>query len=424
MTSIPGLGAAVCGSVADDEHETGAALDALFATLGGEPGLLGLGEPTHLEPAFARMRNRIFRALAGRGFRSVAVESDIVAALRVDAYVRDGEGTLDDAMAEGFSHGFGALAPNRELVAWMRAYNDGRPADERLAFHGFDPPLETMSAPSPRRYLRHLHDYLAEHLGADSFPHGRADLGALLGPDERWDDTAAVLDAERSAGASADARTLRAITDDLLTTLRTHAPRLVAVTSPARWRLAETYGTAALGLLRYHARLADPASSPSERWSRLSGVRDALMAENLQAIRARERHRGPTLVFAHNLHLQRNSSAMPMGDMHVEWASAGAIAGVLLDERYACVATSIGASETVGLDAPPPGTYEDALRQAAGTGATLFDGAGLRAALGGAGRRVRTDVRPEQGYFPLDAAMVERCDAVLHVTAARRAAAG
>ncbi|MFD0723485.1 hypothetical protein [Streptomyces globosus] len=71
-------------------------------------GLLGLGEPTHLEPAFGWVRNDLFEQLAGVGFRSVALEIDRVAALAVDDYVRKGRGTLDAVMREGFSHGWGS----------------------------------------------------------------------------------------------------------------------------------------------------------------------------------------------------------------------------------------------------------------------------------------------------------------------------
>src|SRR5690349_23602063 len=96
--------------------------------------LLALGEPTHFEPAFARLRNDLFARLAEHGFRSIALETDRVAAL-------DG----------GFSHGLGDVDANRQLVAWLREYNSH--AAEPLVFHGFDAPMEMFSAPSPRPYL-------------------------------------------------------------------------------------------------------------------------------------------------------------------------------------------------------------------------------------------------------------------------------
>ncbi|MET9882137.1 erythromycin esterase family protein [Streptomyces sp. NPDC006430] len=419
MTSTSPMAAAVHGSFAlDDIHELTAALASLLEACDPPPKLLALGEPTHGEPAFPRLRNRILRALVEHGFRSIAVETDQIAALDADAFVRGGAGTLDQVMAEGFSHGFGQLDANRELVAWMRAYNQGRPAAEQLAFYGFDAPLETTSAPSPRRYLRHLHGYLTEHLGPDSFLHGHTDLERLLGDDEHWSDPAALTDAARSIGASTQATRLRAVTDDLLTTLHAQVPRLVAASSMNDWQQAEMHGKAARGLLRYHAQLAE-ATSPAARVSRLLAVRDTLMVENIRAVRAREQHRGPTLLFAHNRHLQRNLSAVHLPDMDLEWFSAGAITATLLGDGYTFIASSLGTSAALGLHSPPVNTFEAAMHQAP-YGCALFDAHRLREALGASARalHVRTDVRPEQGYFPLDAATLEHCDAVLHIASA------
>ncbi|SCL53854.1 Erythromycin esterase [Micromonospora citrea] len=109
--------------------------------------VLALGTPAPGEPAFPRLRNQIFARLAERGFRSIAVECDRAAGLAVDAYVRGAGGTLDDVLAAG--RGFGGPAADRELVEWMRAYNESVPPDERLAFHGFDALRESTTVPEP-----------------------------------------------------------------------------------------------------------------------------------------------------------------------------------------------------------------------------------------------------------------------------------
>src|SRR3954468_22029412 len=88
------------------------------------PRLLALGEPTHGEDTLLEVRNDLFRQLVEHGpYRTITIESDCLAALVVDDYVTAGTGTLDDVMARGFSHGFGASPANRDLVRWMRAYN-------------------------------------------------------------------------------------------------------------------------------------------------------------------------------------------------------------------------------------------------------------------------------------------------------------
>ena len=52
------------------------------------------------------------------------------------------------------------------------------------------------------------------------------------------------------------------------------------------------------------------ASPAPDRIGTLLSVRAEMMADNLLAIVARERRRGPSLVFAHNVHLQRGRPVM------------------------------------------------------------------------------------------------------------------
>lgn len=363
--------------------------------------LLALGEPVHQEPAFGLIRNELFAGLADRGFRSIALETDRVAGLAVDDFVQEGLGTLDAALDKGFSHGFGALDPNRRLVAWMREYNEGRPPAERLSFHGFDAATETMNAPSPRSYLERARDYLKLDV----------DVASLIGDDERWSRTEAVLDPAMSPGATAEAEKLRLIADDLLTTLYARAPELIAATSRAEWLRTKTHLTAGIDLLRYHRQCAVPGEQ-GERVSHLSGVRDAIMARNLLDIRATEARRGPTLLFAHNRHLQLSPSTLGMWGMNIRWSGAGAIVGSLLGDRYAFVAGSLGRSTTLGLAEPEPDTYEGHLQ-------SRTSGWGLTPATAITAARTRTDPKPEQGYIPLDAETLEGADAVLHVSGAQ-----
>jgi hypothetical protein len=68
-------------------------------------------------------------------------------------------------------------------------------------------------------------------------------------------------------------------------------------------------------------------------------LRAEMMAENLLAIVAQEQRRGPSLVFAHNAHLQRTQSPMQAGEDDVNWYSAGALVGLTLGQRYMFLAT-------------------------------------------------------------------------------------
>ncbi|MEV1319114.1 DUF6194 family protein [Micromonospora arborensis] len=367
-------------------------MTSLLDLLAASPTLLALGEPTHGESAFLQIRNDTFMSLAEHGYRSIALESDRAAGLIADEFVRGANAVpLDRALAEGFSHGFGTAPANRDLLLRMREWNAGRPAAERLTFHGFDAPLEIEGAPSPRRYLARVCDFL----GLDR----SAEIDDLIGDEARWSDTAAIWEPGRSIGRSTDAQRLRVIADDLLTELYLQAPR-----RPEGWQAAFVHATSAVAVLRYHAAAAAPLAQ-EERFARLVGVRDALMAENLLAIRATEAHRGPTLVFAHNAHLQRHQSTMTMAGTEVSWAGAGAIIAALLKEQYAVVVGSLGASPALGIGAPATSTYEGRLQQKAN-----HPGYVRPSEIGPAERRAH-DYR----YFPLDQATIDHADAVLHI---------
>ncbi|MEV5572236.1 erythromycin esterase family protein [Spirillospora sp. NPDC052269] len=315
--------------------------------------VLGLGEPTHGAEAFLELRNEFFRHLVEHeGYRSIAIESDGLMAMTADAYATEGTGTLDEAVERGFSHDFGAYAGNRELLRWMRSFNDGRPPGDRVHFYGLEAPLETAGAASPRSALTQLRDYLAAHLDV---PYSRADLDALLGADEPWTNPAVMMDPTASVGRTPEARELRLVAGDLRALLAANAPHLIAATSPDDWWRADLHGRAATGLLRYHAAMAD--TTPA-RVGSLLAVRDAFMAESLDAIVRREERRGRTLMFAHNSHLQRDRSSMTWDGQTVEWWSAGAIVAAHLGDGYAVVATNFG---TRGSDVPAPDSLEGML---------------------------------------------------------------
>ncbi|WP_216324350.1 erythromycin esterase family protein [Deinococcus aestuarii] len=387
-----------------DLTEPHTALSSFLGTLPAPPRLLALGEPTHGLDAFPAWRNRVFRTLVERhGFRSIAIESDSIAGLRVNAHVTSGHGSLDEVMRTGFSHGFGAVRANRELVEWMRDFNTGREPGDHLRFYGFDPPLEFW-APSPRASL---HAFLSAHL--DGVPVDAATLERLCGEDARWANPAAVMDPAQSIGDNDEARQLRRLADDLSTLLRTAAPGLAA--QPGLWE-AQLHARTATGLLRYHARLADRAPN-RDRLERASALRDLMMADNLSAVAGREEERGPTLVFAHNAHLQRHISAMRLGDLRVEWWSAGAHVGTRLGRRYAFIASDLGRAPEKGVGEPAPDTLAGALMDRAGP-ATLFASRRLSAALPQPLVR-RTDVPVQAGYFPLEARHLLLADGVLFV---------
>ncbi|HEY0638048.1 MAG TPA: erythromycin esterase family protein [Pseudonocardiaceae bacterium] len=380
---------------------------AVLESLPARPRLLALGEPAHGEDELLELRNELFRRLVEReGYRTIALESDCMMGLVVDDHVTSGTGGLDEVMERGLSHQwFNASAANRELVRWMRAYNDGRPASEHVRFAGFDGPLEMTGAASPRQPLIALHGYLAARVAAGLLPCTADTLDRLLGGDERWTDPAAMTDPSRSVGRTPDAERLRVFADDLVALLDARTPHLIEASSREDWHRARLYGRTVTGLLRYHFWMAD--TSPS-RLARLLGQRDSMMAANLLALA----ERGPTLVSGHNGHLQRARSTMRMGDLPLEWCSAGAIVGAHLGEGYAFLATAVGTIRHRGVDAPPPDTVEGLL-YALPRQRCLVDARRLAAALAGATPVHRAS--PWHGYSPLDPAHLAGADGIVFV---------
>jgi erythromycin esterase-like protein len=393
--------------IKDAADEVSAA--AVMKLLPARPRLLGLGEPTHGEDTLLDLRNELFRQLVEQeGYRTIAVESDCMTGLVVDDYVTSGTGTLDEVMEHGFSHpdlGLGTSAANRELVRWMRAYNDGRPESERLSFAGFDGPLEFTGAASPRQALTALHGYLAAQVGAHLLPCTAETLDRLLGTDDRWTDPAAMADPAHSMGRSAAAGELRLLADDLVALLDAQTPHLIEATSRGVRDRARLYGRTATGLLRYHHWMAD--TSPA-RMTRLVSARAQIMAANLLAVAAR----GPVLVHAHNSHLQREKSTMQLWEGPVEWWSAGALVSARLGQEYAFVATALGTIGHRGVDAPPPDTVEGLL-YALPQDRCVVDAPRLAAVLGDT--RPAPRVSPWFGYSPLDPAHLAHSDGIVFV---------
>lgn len=371
----------------DDTESLSRALDELLAE---STTLFALGEPTHGIVAFPLLRNEILAHLAQRGYRSIALETDIFAASIVDDYVNGTAADIDTVLATGFSHGFGAVPGNRELVEWLREYNADRAPEDRIRFYGFDAPLEIHAAPSPRHALTYVDDYLPAAL----HPESARDLDALLGPDAPWTNEAAMFDPAASIGDSDRARALRLIADDLDSALHRAAPGLRPADPDGHDR-AVAHVRTARGLLRYHAAMARPAT---DRLGELSAVRSEMMAENLLAIVERERRRGPSLVFAHNHHLRRH----PSGE--AGWGSAGALAELALGEHYLFVAT----------DARPgsePGTLQGVLADAT-TRRALFPAPALRAALPAS---IATNEPMMPAHLPLHRPDLDVADAVIFI---------
>jgi len=352
----------------DSSSSFATAADSVIASLGDTVELLGFGEALHGGEEILRLRNMLFKRLVeAHDYSAIAVESGFPRSRLVNDYVSGrGPESYDAVRDAGFSHGFGLLEANRELVEWMKAYNADPARRVKLRFYGFDSPTEMMSADSPRRSLNFVLDYLAsvDPVAAGEY---RERIEPLLGKDSDWENPAAMMDPSRSIGASLAATALRIQTEDLIIELRTRRPELAARSGGARYAEAVQYAEMARQLLDYHAVMAQQSAGRNDK---LVAIRDMMMADNLEYIVSREKGRGKVLAFAHNEHLKRGMAKMQLGPAHFQWWPAGAQLNEMLGPRYAVIGSAVGVSEANGIGLPEAGTIE--ARLAAVRGTALF----------------------------------------------------
>jgi len=387
-----------------DSPETfNAAVDRIINSLGDAVVLLGLGEALHGGEDILKLRNRLFRRLVeAHGYSALAIESSFPRARAVNEYVAGrGPASFEAVQDTGFSHGFGRLDANRELVEWIRAYNAEPCHDIKLQFYGFDSPTEMTGTDSPRQVLHFVLDYLAS-IDGDRGKDRRERIDSLLGLDADWENPAAMMDRTLSIGLSPAATALRIETEDIISELHIRRPELVAKSDISRYLEAVQYAAVARQLLNYHAALARTSSKPGERIVECLGIRDKIMADNLEYMVSRERGRGKVLAFAHNSHLLRGKAEWQLGTDLLIWWPAGAHLSEVFGQRYAVIGTALGVSDANGIGRPETGTLEALLT--AGPGPARFipthKGRGLHASAIAA-LPARSGSTKNPTYFPL-----------------------
>lgn len=340
------------------------AIDKMVASLGDSVDLLGFGEALHGGEDILILRNLLFQRLVEtHGYSAIAIESSFPRGYIVNEYISGRcPSSYDDIQDTGVTHGFGRLEANRELIEWMRTYNADPSHTTKLQFYGFDTPTESMSSDSPRQLLQFVLDYLTSIDMAMGEKY-QSRIEPLFGEDSAWETTAAAMDPTQSIGLSADAMALRIEVEELIGELQLRRPELVAGSGQERYLEAVQYAALAQWLLTYHAAVARQAD---DRYIRLLGLRDAMMADNLAYIANRERKHGRVLAFAHNSHLRRGQAHWQLGpDIH-KWWPAGAHLDVILGSRYAVIGSAIGVSDANGIGQPESGTLESLLTNAPG----------------------------------------------------------
>src|SRR5689334_21634745 len=139
----------------DSPSAFSAAVDQVIAALGDAVEVLGFGEALHGGKDILILRNRLFQRLVeAHGYSAIAIESSFPRAHVVNEYMAGrGPASYEAVQDTGFSHGFGRLEANRELVEWMRRYNADHSHCVKLQFYGFDSPTEMSGTDSPSQFL-------------------------------------------------------------------------------------------------------------------------------------------------------------------------------------------------------------------------------------------------------------------------------
>jgi erythromycin esterase len=341
-----------------------AAVDTLIASLSHSVALLGLGEALHGGEDMLLLRNQLFQHLVEtHGYSAIALESSFPKSHSVNEYVA-GRGPASYAAVQetGFSPGLGHLDANRELVEWMRTYNAASSHPVKLRFYGFDSPTEMTYTESPGHVLHVVLDYLTmvdEALGQEY----RSRIDSLLGPDAAWENPAAMMDPAQAIGVSPEATALRIETEELIAELQVRRPELIAKSDEHHYLEAMQYASLSRQLLTYHAGLARQSD---QRVSRLLGLRDVMMAENLAYMVLRERGRGKVFAFAHNNHLRRGKVAWQWGSDVRVWWPAGAHLHEMFGSHYAVIGGALGESFANGIGQPEAETLEARLTARSG----------------------------------------------------------
>lgn len=157
--------------------------------------IVGLGEASHGSSELQQLKLEVFKALvANNDCKAFAIEGDFGGCAKVDEYIQGGSGTAEDAVAEiGFR--IYRTQEMKDLVEWMREYNQTAADEDKLHFLGFDMQRYDNNKSYLMSYLKnHAPDFAAEYenkfddltdekmyeLTKDSLSAAESDISALI----------------------------------------------------------------------------------------------------------------------------------------------------------------------------------------------------------------------------------------------------
>lgn len=115
--------------------------------------ILGLGEATHGTKEFFQMKHRLFKYFVEKhNYKIFAFEADMGECIYIDRFICKGIGTINDVMNKMYFWTW-MTEEVKELILWMKSYNENKSPDKQIHFLGFD--CQT---------IRHVHNIMTEYL--------------------------------------------------------------------------------------------------------------------------------------------------------------------------------------------------------------------------------------------------------------------
>jgi erythromycin esterase len=101
--------------------------------------IVGLGEATHGTKEFFQLKHRIFSYLVeNHGFKVFAFECDMGESYYLNNFITEGEGDIEMIMRDKMHFWTWNTEEVKELLVWMRDYNEHKSAEDKIYFIGVD----------------------------------------------------------------------------------------------------------------------------------------------------------------------------------------------------------------------------------------------------------------------------------------------
>lgn len=112
--------------------------------------MVGMGEATHGTKEFFELKSKMFRFLVTEcNYKVFGIEASYGGCSYINDYISSGKGSIDSVMFY-FDFWTWRTQEVKELIVWMKNYNEGKAEADKIVFYGFDmqnfySPLQYMS---------------------------------------------------------------------------------------------------------------------------------------------------------------------------------------------------------------------------------------------------------------------------------------